>query len=164
MKNIELSNGRNLWIDPRGLVTVSSYTNALGKRRKPSEHTSGSFRIIGETFFVHRLVAQAYLPAFRDKCKVIFIDGNTSNCSAANLRIGSPKSPKISRAALLKYEALKYSGVSYYPRNRLRPYHAMSFDKILSCHKTAISAAIAADTEAVKHGVGDWLLNFPELQ
>ena len=164
MKNIELSNGRNLWIDPRGLVTVSSYANSRGKRRKPREHTSGSFRIIGETFYVHRLVAQAYLPAFRDKSKVIFIDGNTSNCSAANLRIGRPKAPKISRAALLKYDALKYFGVSYYPRNRLKPYHATSYDKILSCHKTAIAAAIAADKEASRLGFPDWQLNFPELQ
>jgi len=164
MKHIELSNGRSLWVSPDGYVTLNAYVNAAGIRIKSREISEGSFRIIGKTFYVHRLVAQAYLKSFRPGLVVRHIDGDPDNCAASNLRMGRAKAAKLSRSAVLKYDALKYFGVSYYPRNRLRPYHAISFDKIVSSHKTAISAAIAADAEAVKLGASDLLLNFPELQ
>lgn len=166
--------GREIEVCENGTLALPEWVDARGRRRQRREtvgfynwngYRKVSLSIDGapKKFFVHRLVAEAFLPEWNESLEVDHRNGKKDDNRVSNLRMVTHK--QNGRASKKAFGAVPYRGVRREPRSSINPFQAqIRLDgkyHYLGLFPTAEKAARAFDKAAIKFGFFPEALNFP---
>jgi hypothetical protein len=81
----------NYFVSDRGRVVNAKYRRVLKQSGDDAKKVGLYAGGVGKTLYVHRLVARLFLDRYFDDMEVVHIDGDKTNNTASNLKLGGIK-------------------------------------------------------------------------